>query len=253
MAAIQRKRRCALELVLPMTIYGMMRVKNEARWIERVIESQLQACEKLFILDDHSTDGTPDLCGKYNQVNIFRSPFVGLQETRDKNWLLEQIEREAKPGDWILAIDGDEELEPGGCDKIRALTLSRPNHDTYRFQVFYLWDRPDQVRVDGVYKEFWRPSLFRLTPGRRFISENGGGFHCGNCPDPGSIGNCKIRLLHYGYMMREDRIRKFEWYNAPDKQPVPEIEDGYRHMVLGDILPSNTVTRWAGPLELRPL
>lgn len=229
-----------------------MRVKNEARWIDRVIKSQLPILDRLIILDDHSTDGTLKICRELIGADALDSRFTGLDEARDKNFLLAHIEQFAKRGDWILAIDGDEELAPGGCDEIKRAIDSNAA-DGYQFQVLYLWDSPDQVRVDGIYAEFRRSSLFRLRPGARFGSANGGGFHCGNTAGARHIADCGVKLLHYGYMYREDRLRKYEWYNRADKQPIPEVEDGYRHMVIGDLLPANTVTKWAGPLELRQL
>lgn len=231
---------------------GMMRVKNEARWIGRVIESQLPVVDRLFIIDDHSTDGTDSICASYGAVKLIRSPFDTLDETRDKNLLLSEIEKSYPQGTWILAIDGDEEIAHGGCEEILKIQgIAGP--DAYRFKVRYLWNSPDQVRVDGVYANFMRASMFRLKHGARFGSINGGGFHCGNTAGAAHIADCGVELLHYGYMEREDRIRKYEWYNAPDKQPIPPAEDGYRHMVIGDLLPASTVTKWAGPLTLRTL
>lgn len=233
-------------------IVGMLRIKDEARWIERVLKSMLPACERIFILDDHSTDDTVAICKTFPQVELYPSPFKGLDETRDKNWLLELIEMSVPAGNWVVAIDGDEEIAPGSCDEIRELSR-QVCADAYRFQVLYLWDSTTQIRTDGIYGKFRRASMFRLNPGRRFSSVAGGGFHCGNVPQPDLLGECGVKLLHYGYMHREDRLRKFEFYNAPDKQPIPANEDGYRHMVIGDLFPATTRTLWGGPLMLRNL
>lgn len=234
-------------------IYSMMRIKNEARWIKRVIEAQLPIVEKIFVFDDHSTDETGAICEAFEQVELIRSPFEGLQEARDKNYMLEQIEKVASAGDWIISIDGDEELAPGSCDEIRRITAGGCADIAYRFKVLYLWNNPGQIRVDGIFGNYQRPSLFSLVPGRRFSSPNGGGLHCGNAPQMNQDRCADINLLHYGWMDREDRIRKFNWYNSADKQPIPEVEDGYRHAIIGDLLPANTVTKWAGPLTLRQL
>jgi glycosyltransferase involved in cell wall biosynthesis len=234
-------------------IVGMMRIKNEARWIERVLTSMLPVCDRIFILDDHSTDETREICKRFPAVTLFDSPFEGIEETRDKNWLLEKVEQSCQAGTWVVAIDGDEEIAPGCCDEIRTLVKWAYGPDAYRFRVLYLWDTPEQIRVDGIYQRFHRGSMFKLTPGARFRSSAGGGFHCGNVPSPRSISDCGVRLLHYGYMYREDRLRKFEFYNAPDKQPIPPNEDGYRHMVIGDIFPADSRFLHAGPLQLTTL
>jgi glycosyltransferase involved in cell wall biosynthesis len=233
-------------------IYSIMRIKNEARWIKKVIEAQLPIVERIFILDDHSDDDTVAICESFEKVTLIRSPFEGLDEARDKNYLLEQIEKIAKRGDWIISIDGDEELAPGSAIEIKKIAAQSLDC-AYRFNVLYLWNNPKQIRVDGVFGRCNRPSMFSLVPGRRFSSPNGGGLHCGNVPEMQNVRNSTVRLLHYGWMEREDRIRKYNWYNSADKQPIPEVEDGYRHAIIGDLLPAETKTRWAGPLELRPL
>ncbi len=231
-------------------IVAMMRIKNEARWIASVIVAQLPIVDRLYILDDHSTDATTDICRGFPKVELFHSPFQGTDETRDKNWLLGKVES-ASP-DWVLHIDGDEELAPGSSELIRQIVANPGECDSFRFKVLYLWDRPDQIRVDGIYGNFYRGSLFKFHPGRRFQSAVGGGFHCGNVPDPRNITNCAASLIHYGYMHAEDRRRKYEWYNSADKQPIPTGEDGYRHMVIGDVFPADMKTRWGGPLKLVP-
>lgn len=239
-----------------MNVVGMLRVKNEARWIERVLRSMQSVCRSIWILDDHSTDATAEICRDLRAV-VIESPFEGVDETRDKNWLLNLIGIPFTP-DWILHIDGDEEIAPGGEQEIERAVKNAGAFDAYRFQVLYLWDGLKTVRVDGVYGNYTRPSLFRFKHGEEFASANGGGFHCGNVPAlvggrPRLIGSCGVKLLHYGYMHKEDRLRKFEWYNAPDKQPIPAVEDGYRHMVIGDIFPAETRTRYGGPLQLKQI
>lgn len=250
-------------MVVETVIVGMMRIKNEQRWLARVIESQLAIAERIFILDDHSTDGTRDIARSYSQVTLFESPFEGCEETRDKNWLLEHVEKEIPGGSWVVCIDGDEELAPGSATEIRRITKgSQGQHPSFRFQVLYLWDSESQVRMDGIYANFHRTSMFRLDPGQRFHSVTAGGFHCGNAPEPGGAPRSPVKLLHYGYMYRADRLRKWDWYNSIDPRNVSEGYDpafpdrrSYPHMVQGDtpIVPAHITLRHAGPLKLEPL
>jgi glycosyltransferase involved in cell wall biosynthesis len=210
----------------------------------RAISSLLPVCDRILVLDDHSSDGTPDLCGAMERVTVFPSPFDGLDETRDKNWLLDK----ARGEDWVMMIDGDEVLVDGAPIQQalagKAVCLSP--------KILYLWDREDQVRVDGVYGRFRRPSLFR--PGaHRFINTSAGGnFHCGNAPFyvQALARPIEANLLHFGYLHREDRLRKFQFYNQMD--PGNRLEDGYRHMVQGDIseVPVTAKLKHAGPLKL---
>ncbi len=236
-------------------IAGMLRIKNEARWIREVIESILPLCGHIYVLDDHSTDETPAICRSFGaRLTLWESPFQGLDESRDKNWLLGRILASAAPA-WLLLVDGDEVLS---ADSVRVLerecALSAAR--AWSLRVLYLWDRRDQVRTDGVYGRFRRPSLFRPAPGQRFMrTASGGNFHCSSIPIQlfAQVTDSDGRLLHLGYLNREDRLRKFEWYNSID--PNNRGEDGYQHMVLGDLpeYPADLRTRWAGPLRLEKL
>ena len=228
----------------------MMRCRNESRWIKRSIESIAPLCNGgIAVFDDHSTDGTAEIAASITGVALMRSPFTELNEARDKNLILAGIRADA---DWVVAIDGDEELRApealaSAMQTSKALCLSLP--------IWYLWDREDQMRVDGVYGNFHRESVFRPRPGARFHEGPAPNFHCGNVPpvlrERREIVNAP--LLHYGYIERDDRLRKYSWYNAKD--PDNHSEDCYRHMVQGDIVevPHDAVLKHGGPLSLRQL
>jgi glycosyltransferase involved in cell wall biosynthesis len=231
----------------------MLRVKNEAAQLEEVLNSIFPLCERVFVLDDHSTDNTVEICQRYSQVTVFNSQFDGMNEARDKNWLLDQILRTCQP-DWILCIDGDEVLEAGGADIIRQ-TVNGSNCEAYSMEIAYLWNSPTTVRVDRVYGNFWRPSLFRpfhpdpnkpdqiklcgdfrfmVTPFGRKVDGREPNLHCSSVPQRLLHGHqrCPVKLKHYGYMDRQERVRKLDFYTSIDWNN--KAEDCYRHMTQGD-------------------
>lgn len=246
-----------------MQFHGFLRVRNEARWIERVIASIQPLCNRVFVFDDKSSDDTPNICERMG-CKVFRSHFDGVNEARDKNYLLERVWAEVNPQrrgtdseHWLIAIDGDEELEPKGPAKIREIAARGDVH-AFTMNIVYLWDRPDQIRKDGIYGTFHRGSAFRMVsplhgfghPKKRFREM--ANFHCGSVPHEliNQTVKTDIRLLHYGYMERADRVRKYHWYNELD--PGNRQEDCYRHTVQGDIpeVPAEARLLHAGPLEL---
>lgn len=259
------------------TIIGALRIRNEARWIQQVIRSIVPVCNRIIVLDDNSEDDTGNIC-QAEGCAVFRNavPWVDTEngtvsdETAGKQFLLERAFEGVPVEDqhwlkgnpaspyWMLAIDGDEEL----VEQDRQLILDAVKHPVVHAwapQIQYLWDRPDQWRVDGVYGNFRRPSLFRLM-NRAFTYMKtpwGGGanFHCSSIPQEliGHSRELDARLLHWGYMDQSDRIRKFDWYNRVD--PGNQAEDCYRHMVQGDVpeIPPDAKLRHAGPLVLQPL
>lgn len=257
-------------------IFGALRIRNESRWIKQVVRSIAPVCDEIFVLDDYSDDGTPDIC-EAEGCRVFRSPVAWVDngtgkkvsdERAGKQWLLDRV-FEAIPEEdhhftkghpgcpyWLLAIDGDEELVRQDVPIIRHL-VTEPNAFSWALRILYLWDSPNHVRVDGVYRNFCRPSLFRLM-NRQFQYQktpfgNGANFHCSSIPQEliGGSRNSTARLLHWGYIDQELRMRKFDWYNKID--PNNTAEDGYRHMVVGDVFPRDSRFRHAGPLQLEPL
>jgi glycosyltransferase involved in cell wall biosynthesis len=211
-----------------------MRVKNEAEHIEEVIRSVLPLCDIAVVFDDHSTDNTMEICrGFGDRVRIIQSPFSGLDEARDKNALLAQLG--GSRADWVLWIDGDEALERGGPDVIRNIVGAAAGVGAFTLRIAYLWNDANHVRVDGVYGRFTRPSLFRLSGQRlenlRFRPTGAGGnLHCGNIPHGiiGGMDHLGVRLKHFGYMTRQKRLQKYQWYNNVD--PNNAAEDYYRHI-----------------------
>ncbi len=230
-------------------ICGMLRIKNEQRWIAKVIESIQPLCDEILILDDHSTDETREICRAFAGVTVFESPFEGLNECRDKAWLLEKVMM-LNP-EWIVAIDGDEILSPGGQEQLRH-AMKGPQ-SCLSLRILYLWNDWQTVRTDGVYGDFHRESVFRPNGSKFEVHDKGPNFHCGNVPWGNRINKRVIStaLLHAGYMHKEDRRRKFEWYNTQD--PNNALEDRYRHMVIGDLYPRESRFLYGGPLELARL
>lgn len=219
---------------------ALMRVKNEGASIQRALASIPRTFfSSVHVFDDHSTDNTAELARRAG-AHVYASPFEGFDEARDKDWLLQKVMVDygasADSNVWCVMIDGDEELEPGALEKLLAQV--DPTEHAYNPRIRYLWNTPNQIRVDGVYGRFRRPSIFRLiSPELRFRSGEQwgkGNLHCGSVPAPiiDFAKDIDLDILHYGYMEREERVKKFIHYNTVD--PGNEREDYYRHMIVGD-------------------
>ena len=237
-----------------MKIIGMTRCRNEARWLKRVIESWMPLCDRLYLLDDRSEDDSAAIAESIPRVIVWPMPdelATTKSEAAHKNWLMNLVLRTQRP-DWIFHCDCDEILTPGSIPLIRANLNTAAK--CMSFHVRYLWDREDQVRVDGVYGQFARQSMFRPEVGARFEGKPPG-FHCGSVPMSMWNSCCYpgVELLHLGYLHREDRLRKFAWYNHED--PENYNEGLYRHMIQGDVreVPADAVLKHSGPLRLEPL
>lgn len=221
----------------------MLRVRDEEKYLHQCLQSILPVCDKIFVLDDHSTDATPDIIRSTDKCRYFLSPFApgDLNEARDKTWLLSAITSTVSldwigPGSqyWVLAIDGDEVLVEEDRPK---LYLSSLGHvlDHWSVQILYLWDSPNAVRWDGHYAKCYRPSIFRLIRPDMEFRNHSGPLHPTSVPV--SHISCEarlhepdpIRLLHYGYLDGQERERKYEWYVGRD----PVQEPFYRKECFG--------------------
>lgn len=238
-------------------ILAIQRVKNEERWIQQSIASALTVAGRVILFDDNSTDATVELAQKFPLVEVIKSPFQGLDEARDKNFLMMQASR-YQP-EWILMLDGDEVICPGSALLVEQIAKS--DAEIVRFRILYLWDKANMVRVDRAF-DMKRASMFRFKPGLLTYENMGvGNLHCGMLPQQiksGKYSELLIPVLHYGSFDAETRARKLLWYRSLD--PNDKWEDG-EHMVQGDrgmvdghpCPPAKKFCKHAGPMEIVPI
>lgn len=219
-----------------MKTVGLYRVKNEARWIAESLQRTLQCAQHVCLLDDHSTDNTVEIAQVYKGVEIFRSPFQGLDEARDREFLLHAAI--FSNADWVLFLDGDEVLTPSAVREVQQIVALNIG-GVFTFRIAYLWDSPHKERQDNMYRNFHAPRLFSLFDQDKSklhyrTTDHGGNLHCGQVPR-GMVGpfrQAHSPIKHYGYMLQEDRERKHKFYNEVDTAQGRAREGNYDH-VLG--------------------
>jgi glycosyltransferase involved in cell wall biosynthesis len=232
-----------------MSVIGIYRVKNEARWIKESLERTLQVSDKVILLDDHSTDDTRAIASSIPKVTVVPSPFTGLDEARDKDYLL-ALAIVSKP-DWIIQLDGDEVLTKRALGEINPWVHQTKLGGILNFRIAYLWDNVNRERVDSVYRSFYQPRAYSLfdQPAKTHTYNRtvyGGNFHCGQVPvgHSGPTHTMKHPIKHYGYMDAADRERKYKWYN--EKDPNNDAEGFYLHVI------GKANVHAPGPLEFFP-
>tara|TARA_Y100001949_G_scaffold172207_1_gene175847 strand:- start:433 stop:1182 length:750 start_codon:yes stop_codon:yes gene_type:complete len=218
-------------------IVGVYRIKNEERWIAKSLESISDICSEVVILDDGSTDKTVEICSKYDKVvDIYQQKDLHFDETRDRNLLLEMALKR-KP-DIILSMDGDEILMPFSQEILfEELDVLYPESSVFEFQFLTLWDKPNQVRFDGMYSNNWQKRLFRVGSTPRLLRMNetqyGGNAHCSSVPENVKGFNNSIRsgvkVFHYGSFDKNLRQQKYKLVSKID--PDNTVTHGYIHMI----------------------
>lgn len=246
-----------------MNLTGLIRARNAERWIAESVRALLACCQNVVVMDDHSTDRTLPILDSIPEVIWARSPFETLNEARDKTVLvatakyLLTVHNKPAP-DWFVMLDADEVLlDP--CPLLANLKSDRA--PAYSLRFLTLWDRPTQIRVDGIYGNLWRGSVFKLSETAGVWeqkSPDGPNLHCGSVPTDlaNKVVQCDppVWIKHYGSMEKADRLRKYAWYLEHDTQHQ-HAEDGYRHAVQGDLpeFPAKAIYRHGGPLRLEEL
>ena len=214
----------------------MMRVRNEEAWIGRSLAQTSKVADAIVILDDGSTDRTPEICQSFPKVVRYeRQDIEETDEVRDKNKLLRWT-LELEP-DWILALDGDEVLEDLAVSTVRqAMALCPEEVSSLSFEFLFLWDGETQYRMDGKYADTFHPRLFRVSKKNRanllFLpSVHGGNFHCGSLPKnlKGEELRLDIKVKHYGYFDREQRMAKYAYYQRIDSEHARQ--GYYEHLI----------------------
>jgi len=90
---------------------------NEARHLQRALDSLAGLNAKVFVVDSQSTDATPAIA-RANGAVLVQNPFVN--QAQQFNWALDVLPL-ATP--WVLRLDADEVLAP---DLITALNQTLP-------------------------------------------------------------------------------------------------------------------------------
>ena len=221
-------------------ITAIYRVKNEERFIGQSINSVVDFCSEIIVLDDNSTDRTAEICSSFDKVsNIIKPRGAELDEVRDRNYLFETA-RKNNP-DFILSIDGDEIFMPNASDILfEEISTLYPDSDVFDFQFLTLWDNVNTIRTDGIFGNYWQKRLLRMKnqPYSLLLVENDnpGNLHCGSIP-PNSKGFARpakssVKIFHLASLDKKVRKQKYDYYTRTDPDSV--LTGAYKHMISGE-------------------
>lgn len=229
-------------------LVAMMPVRNEAdRYLEEVLSDLSTYVDAIVVLDDASTDHTPEICKSYSKVvyhALEASLFFGHEsELRARLW----EHTIALQPQWVLAIDADEVFEERMRYEIHAL-IHHDEFDAVEFRLFDFWGGKTHYRVDGAWDPWTKRvrMLFRHRPERAYTWPEQR-FHCPRIPFEvrGSIQvyQSDLRVMHFGWARPEDIARKYQQYKAFDDSPhLKSVLDEPEKIrlepwILGKVLP----------------
>ncbi|MCL4494488.1 MAG: glycosyltransferase family 2 protein [Firmicutes bacterium] len=203
----------------PRLVAGMI-VHNEAgRYLPMVLKDLQAYCDRIVILDDGSTDATPQICQSFSRVLLHRQTeslfWTNESALRIKLWNLVLTQ----DPDWILAIDADEMLEPRFKQE-KARWLTQKEYPVIAFRLYEFWNSLTHYRVDKLWNPQMKmtPMLVRHQPGSvyHWLSQP---LHCGRIPmGLGPFVFSGLRCKHFGYANPQDHRRKYEMYTRHDPE-----------------------------------
>jgi len=206
-------------------LYTIMPTYNEAdRYLKEVVTRALEISEgRLFIYDDRSDDGTPEIAAALGAHVWIRPPDVpGFAEHEGlfRQWGWDSFVHEMKiePGAWVLAQDADEKFY--GAQHLLQL-MDQKYWDVLGVQFVHMWNATE-YRVDKAWKPNLSSRLFRFAPMGEFSKRR---LACGSEPNyvQHAIRSGRVRwhtpfvFQHLGYMDDADKQAKYVRYSTLDK------------------------------------
>lgn len=245
-------------------ICAILRVKDEELWLSTCLDTLTVLCNTVVILDDNSTDHTPDIVRSFSGSKLtelsdgwiwkdsygdvlryIKNPYTTPDEARDKDVLWMSMLTICTP-DWVLAMDGDEAFSRRAISYL----VESPNlPDVGVLPFIYLWDSVGKRRIDGIYGDAQdgypklrfprilctRDIPYKILSNLRYKrTHRGPNLHCGSLPTlPDDLklssGLVGAEVLHFGYIDPEVRLKKYTYYNTID--PHNSAEGEYLHII----------------------
>jgi len=201
-------------------IYAQMIGRNESsRFLEEVLERLSHQVDKIIFTDDCSEDNTAEIAAKYAEVFKTPQPLFTHHEGQLRAFAWGNLEKFAKLGDWVIAIDCDEKLFHTEGEDI-ASVLAKSPYDVVNVRFYHMWNNT-QYRVD----KLWAPNnssrIFRFIDNGGFLNRK---LACGSEPtyvrDLIAKKNywldSKLVMQHLGYIEDSDKLLKYERYSNLD-------------------------------------
>ncbi|MGQ8873359.1 glycosyltransferase [Paenibacillus sp. TSA_86.1] len=200
---------------------AMLQVRNEqGRYLEEVLQSLSEFVDEIVIVDDASTDGTPDICRAFPKVarlEVLEKPLFA-EEWRLRNTLW-QAAVSTGP-DWLLSVDADELYSTEAKQAMRKL-INQDYADWFAFRFYDMWGGRTHYREDELWSMHKRhtASLVRYMPGYPYFYPQQN-HHVPRLPVSCTVlsGVCtELKVQHLGWAgSLEDRVRKYLRYKRID-------------------------------------
>lgn len=213
-----------------MRIVASVVTKDEAtRFLASSLEWNSQWWDELFVWDDRSSDDTIKLCEGYtDNIEVRPEACPSFMEDeggfRSAGWQAMADRMKLTDEDFVMSFDADEFLvsENESNDlyaelHCRAVEVRASDRWSSNIAIPQLWSTSTwSLRTDGYWGSLELPKLIRWRDGWEFHNKKMG---CGSGPkytyrNPLPSSSWRLRLLHFGHALDEDRHEKYERYTS---------------------------------------
>lgn len=200
-------------------IVGMLTKNEMCNFLEGSINAVSKLADTIMIVDDGSTDGTPDYL---EQKGAFICRNYKSQFEENESILREQLFKlctlNADHGDIILIIDADEIIDSPEYAKAFLMDTDSP---LITARLYDMWT-PTHYRSDNMWRaheQMW-PIGIKYDSAFNYVF-NKAHVHCGRLPqNVGGSFQYLSRIKHMGWSNPELRQRKYERYMRHDPNGV---------------------------------
>lgn len=172
---------------------------NEEFMLPHFLKHYEKFADKIFIIDDHSTDKTAEIAKAHPRVVYSEYGFEGLNEQEFNDTFYSFYNN--NPSDWAIVVDCDEFIEGLDFFHFESIAMIDDIYQTTGYMMIGETGRLEDCKPVRM-PTFDKPVIFRPSPEVRF----GDGRHTVNQPVKQETDHFK--LLHYKYPSREHYLQR---------------------------------------------
>ena len=203
-----------------MKLIGFAQLRNEKEKgnLENWFACMNALCDKIYIYDQNSTDGSQEYYKQFDHVKVIESATNDFsREISCKADLLELVKEENEEGDWIFWLDGDTLIERRSVENPQGLKdcLKASRYEALAVGHYNLWRSDLYYRIDDSFHNLHGRviAFWKLTKNISFPRTEG--LHCPQYPNGiQSVGKLNVDLIHRGFSTDYQLITRYDIYKA---------------------------------------
>jgi hypothetical protein len=224
-------------------IVGISLVRNEERYIERVLRNALGLCDRILVLDNLSTDDTGSIVDRLGK----ETGRVGRQMVHHLGGSHAHVQEFIGTDTWVFGVDGDEVYDPAGLRRLRDRLLGGEFRDNWMVRGHFLhvtaldsrlatgWMAPPSHDPNKLYNfgmvQSWPPDRRTLFHGEGLVLRGGRGYSEAHrrLVDEAPWERSDMRCLHLRFIARSRVDAGIDRLAEPRVNPysVAKVKEGY--------------------------